>query len=130
MKPLLIVQGQFICLTETDVFVSLLNRDQNKLLWDSLSLAEDAIKRDEARKYVFKQIFGDDVIGILPASTSTALYAYAEHYDGLHSAKVKGIAACILTGNPFGGGGTKVSNPALPSAPQPGGAAVSLPTAG
>ena len=127
MRSLLIVPGQFICLTELEAFVSLLNHSQNDLLWKALSLAEDAIRREESRQYVFRQVFGADVIGILPASTTEALYAYAEHYDGLHKEKVRGIAACILTGTPFGhDGGSKVSPPNNPVKPQPGGTAVQI----
>lgn len=129
----MIVASQFIVLSDTCAYLVLLADISKTRLYESLELAENKSNRD----YVIRQYFGRDAISFLPASSIKALYDYAEHYDGLHSETVKGIAACLLTNTPIPNGenngkdgGSKVPIVKPPKTPKGSGAFNSLITTG
>lgn len=134
-QTLLIVPGQFIVLTASDVFVALLTAEQNASYWDAIAICDDTRAPEVYRLEVYRRVFGRDAIQALPASKLEALLAYAEHWDGLHKDLVRGIAACILTGTPFSrdgdgkDGGTREPLPKSPKTPHGGGARKRLPVA-
>lgn len=119
LKTLYIANGQFICITEAIVFVALLNENQQRVYWDALALADDSLHPVDNRKYVMRRAFGDDVLRALPANSITALMDYAENYTGLQEEHVKGLAACILTGTPFGFNDTPDGGSKEPQQPAP-----------
>jgi hypothetical protein len=105
-------------------------------MFHALDIAEDTNHPKENREYVFRQYFHDDVLAILPAGKMSALYDYAEHYEGIQQQAVRGLAACILTGTSFSreassddaDGGMRVLNDMTPVKPAPGGIAQELHT--
>ena len=132
-RTLLICPGQFLVLTAQDVFVALLSEIENSRYWDAIAMCDESRAPEVYRLQVYRRVFGSDAIAALPASKLEALLAYAEHYEGLHTELVRGIAACILTGTPFSrdgdnnGGGTKEPQTPKPTRPRSGGKAKALP---
>jgi hypothetical protein len=137
-KPLLICNGQFFVFTTKEVQVHVLSDPQTALFWDGLSIADTRSERTTQmhREYVVRQHFGSEAIGFLPAGTAEALFHYVEHYEGPLTEEIKGLAACILSGTPYGpdnaqggrlSGGEKVTSPVAPQTPSgPNGATFSV----
>lgn len=138
IQPLLIVSGQFFVFTIKKVQVHVLDAMATALLYDGLSIADTrSFNQEFHRDYVVRQTFGREAIGFLPAGTAEALWYYAEHYEGMLAEQVKGLAACILSGTPYGPeshmgggivGGEKVTPPVRPNAPKDSGGAGAAPT--
>lgn len=136
LRPLLITPGQFFVLTADDVQVHVLSEDRTTQYWDRVLLSETRIRADVAKQETRRLMFGtENIIDVLPAGSIKALVWYTDHYEGLHAERVKGIAACILTGTPFGpdsanpidGGGQTVPRVSGPDSPgSPGGVALEL----
>ena len=127
MKTLLICDGLFLVLTVQEVHVHLLSAHEVSRYWEAIEMCDDTRAPEVYRAQVYRRVFGSETINALPAGCAQALIAYAEHYQGLHAEQVKGIAACILTGTPFGPdgdngeGGTR--EPQTPKRPRSGGGA-------
>jgi len=101
-RPLLVCNGQFLVITKDGVQVHLLSETATTLFYDGLFLAEKTSKPDMYVAQVLRQTFLVDAVTALPASSIDALYFYIEHYNGAQQEKVKQLAACIVTGTPFG----------------------------
>lgn len=119
--------GTFILIKTECARLVLIDEITLKHFYTALELASKPANRE----YVIVQTFGPDVIAFLPAHNEIALHDYADHYDGLHSQQVRGIAACILLGEPIptdtgnnSDGGESVTQKPKPIKPNKGGAAV------
>lgn len=102
-QTLLCTPGTFFVFTKRLVHVEVLSDTETARLWDKLTLAEGCVFMDVsvAREQVLRQIFGQDAEGFLPANREACQYL-SEHYEGPMKEMVQGLAACILTGTPFG----------------------------
>lgn len=101
-RPLLICSGQFLVITPKEVQVHILTQTATTLFYDGLFIAEKSSKPETYVAQVLRQTFRVDAVTALPASSIDALYFYIDHYDGPQQEKVKQLAACIVTGTPFG----------------------------
>lgn len=102
-RPLLICNGQFLVITrDSSVQVHLLSETATTLFYDGLLIAEKTSKPDMYVAQVLRQTFRVDAVTALPAGSIDALYFYIEHYNGPQQEKVKQLAACIVTGTPYG----------------------------
>ena len=103
LRPLLICSGQFLVVAPDAVTVHVLTLDGTRTYYDGMTIAEQCTRRDVAVDHVYRSTFGiKGVIHALPAFNADALTYYTEHYDGPQQDAVRGLAACILTGVPFG----------------------------
>jgi hypothetical protein len=129
-RPLLICNGQFLVVTKDNVQVHLLSDTATTLFYDGLLIAEQTSQPEMYVAQVLRQTFRVDVVTALPAGSIEALYFYIEHYNGPQQEKVKQLAACIVTGTPYGpeenppmdDGGIRERVPVKPLAPTGGGA--------
>jgi hypothetical protein len=128
-RPLLICNGQFLVITKDGVQVHLLSDKATTLFYDGLFIAEQTNKPEMYVAQVLRQTFYVDAVTALPAGSIDALYFYIEHYNGPQQEKVKQLAACIVTGTPYGpeesdegDNGAPDRVPVKPLAPSGGGA--------
>jgi len=127
--PVAILAGQFFVITADAVTVHVLTADAERTYWDAATMAERSTRPDIYGPQVLRDMFGiKNALGALPASSAAALLYYAEHYEGPHKDAVRGLAACIVTGQTYGpdenrgpdGGGTPARLPEAPKGPKGG----------
>lgn len=114
--------GLFIVLTDTDATAHLIEETAAAAYWDGFGVVERCSSerhRDTNYLYLVRQTFGSDATAALPAPSGEALWWYVEHYEGRLQDRVRGLAACLISGKLPGGddGGRTVDRPVPPPAP-------------
>lgn len=134
VKMLLCTPGTFFVFTKNLVHIDVLSDTETTRLWEKLTLADACVFVDPfvAREQVLRQVFGQDAQSFLPANRAACVYL-SEHYEGPMKDMVQGLAACILTGTPFGpdenpriDGGVKIPVGPVPKDSGPTGATFDL----
>ena len=133
------VMNSFLCIgPEIEACVILLTSVERKALDDGLRVAAK-YQSERGRLEVYRSVFGVACHAAVPCWSDQAMAAIAKGYVGNDQKRVRGFAACILTGTPYGGperwweqrgddngGGKAKLEPPQPVKPRPGGAAAKL----
>ncbi len=105
---------------------------EHELYRDRMAVCGDSTR---AREQVYKLHFGDGILEALPAWSMRVMTQLATTYEGPFKLEVRGMAACIVSGVPYGhdgegkhdgGGGHKVALIPEPTLQPSGGAEVPL----
>lgn len=100
--PLLMCHGQFIAVTADAVSVHVLDETRLGAFYQGLGVCHRSRDPEAAALRVLASVFGKGTLLALPAFGAEGVAFLAEQYDGPQVEAVRGIAACILTGEPFG----------------------------
>lgn len=121
--------GLFLCVTDTEhePYAFLLSDAQVTYLEDGIRIARDRARDpQQALRDVYRQLFKvEGTIYAFPCWRLPMLEWITEHYEGPHKERTRGLAACIITGTPYGPddtgkgpkGGTPVTKPEPPKTP-------------
>lgn len=94
------IYGAFLVLPKGQVH--LLSDNQVSSLFNKLGIAAKR-ESEEARTYAMRTYFGENVDYAIPCWSDGAMEAVAQEYEGPDMERIRGLAACIATGTPYGG---------------------------
>jgi hypothetical protein len=97
------LHGSYLVLSETlPPCTVLISASAVRLLNDQVRIAEKHGK-DSLKLQAYRQAFGLDAAVAFPCWIDECMAAVVANYKGAHEKAVRGLAACIVTGTPYGG---------------------------